>query len=83
MKNQAEVFKVPKEGIEEMENEFDMILRNVREESLDEGIGIGECRNSQKIARNMLVEGFHIPTIAKLSELTIEEVESIRRSIKA
>ena len=81
----------PKKRIIVMENEFDRILRKVRQESLDEGIdigrnegiGIGERRNSQKIARNMLAEGFPLPTIAKLSELTVEEVESIKNSIKA
>ena len=80
-------FKETKEGITDMENEFDRVLKNVRKESLDEGrnegIGIGERRNSQKIARNMLAEGFPLLTIAKLSELTVEEVESIKNGINA
>ena len=103
LRDRVSYFKETKEGITDMENEFDRILRKVRQESLDEGIdigrnegidiglkrgrnegiGIGERRNSQKIARNMLAEGFPLPTIAKLSELTVEEVESIKNGNKA
>ena len=91
LRDRVSYFKETKEGIADMENEFDRVLKNVRKESLDEGIdigrnegiGIGERRNSQKIARNMLAEGFPLPTIAKLSELTVEEVESIRNGINA
>ena len=95
LRERVSYFKETKEGITDMENEFDRVLKNVRKESLDEGrnegidigrnegIGIGERRNSQKIARNMLAEGFPLPTIAKLSELTVEEVESIKNGIKA
>ena len=95
LRDRVSYFKETKEGITDMENEFDRVLKNVRKESLDEGrnegidigrnegIGIGERRNSQKIARNMLAEGFPLPTIAKLSELTVEEVESIKNGIKA
>ena len=63
-----------------MGNEFDKILRNVRKESLDEGAK----KNAMHSARAMLTDGaLPLSKVAEYSGLSISEVESIRRSIKA
>ena len=77
-----------------MSDEFDAILKRVKKETEErgrkkwqvkgrnEGIAIGEKRNSRKLAKNMLAEGsIPVQTIAKISELPIEEVESIKSSM--
>ena len=58
----------------DVSDEFDAILKRVKKES--------EKRNSRKLAKNMLAEGsIPVQTIAKISELPIEEVESLRNSM--
>ena len=87
-----------------MENEFDRILRNVRQESLNEGIdigrnegidiglkkgrnegiGIGEKKNALHSAWTMITDGsLPLSKVAEYSGLTLQEVESIKNSIKA
>ena len=58
----------------DVSDEFDAILKRVKKES--------EKRNSRKLAKNMLAEGsIPVQTIAKISELPIEEIESIKNSM--
>ena len=70
----------PKKRIIVMENEFDRILKNVRKESLDEGIDIG--RN--EVVRSLIASGaLPLSKVAECSGLTLQEVESIKNGIKA
>ena len=63
-----------------MENEFDRILKNVRKESLDEGIDIG--RN--EVVRSLITSGaLPLSKVAECSGLTLQEVESLKKGIKA
>ena len=71
-----------------MENEFDRILRKVRQESLDEGrnegLEIGAKKNALHSARTMITDGaLPLSKVAEYSGLTLQEVESIKNSIKA
>ena len=87
-----------------MENEFDRILKNVRKESLDEGIDIGRSegidiglkrgrnegieigakKNALHSARTMITDGaLPLSKVAEYSGLTLQEVESIKKGIKA
>ena len=74
LRKRVSYFKETKEGMTDMADEFDAILKRVKKES--------EERNSRKLAKNMLAEGsIPVQTIAKISELPIEEVESIKNSM--
>ena len=71
-----------------MENEFDRMLRKVRQESLDEGrnegIEIGVKKNALHSARTMITDGaLPLSKVAEYSGLTLQEVESIKNGIKA
>ena len=71
-----------------MENEFDRVLKNVRKESLDEGrnegIEIGVKKNALHSARAMITDGaLPLSKVAEYSGLTLQEVESIKKGIKA
>ena len=80
LRKRVSYLKDTKEGIAEMGNEFDMILRDVRDRSLDEGAK----KNAMHSARTMLTDGaLPLSKVAEYSGLSISEVESIRRSIKA
>ena len=80
LRKRVSYLKDTKEGITEMGNEFDRILRNVREESFDEGAK----ENAMHSAMTMLTDGaLPLSKVAEYSGLSISEVESIRRSIKA
>ena len=58
----------PKKRIIVMENEFDRILRKVRQESLDEGIDIG--RN--EIVKSLIASGaLPLSKVAEYSGLTL------------
>ena len=80
LRKRVSYLKDTKEGIAEMGNEFDMILRGVRNRSLDEGRNEG----IEKVAKSMIADGsLPLSKVAEYSGLSISEVESIRRSIKA
>ena len=80
LRKRVSYLKDAKEGIAEMGNEFDMILRDVRNRSLDEGRNEG----IEKVAKSMIADGaLPLSKVAEYSGLSISEVESIRRSIKA
>ena len=69
-------------------NEFDRVLKNVRKESLDEGrnegIEIGVKKNALHSARAMITDGaLPLSKVAEYSGLTLQEVESIKKGIKA
>ena len=80
LRKRVSYLKDTKEGITQMGNEFDMILRDVRDRSLDEGAK----KNAMHSARTMLTDGaLPLSKVAEYSGLSNSEVESIRRSIKA
>ena len=73
-----------------MENEFDRVLKNVRNESLDEGrnegidIGLKRGRNEgiKEVARSLIASGaLPLSKVAECSGLTLQEVESIKNGI--
>ena len=75
-----------------MENEFDRILRKVRQESLDEGrnegidIGLKRGRNEgiKEVARSLIASSaLPLSKVTECSGLTLQEVESIKNGIKA
>ena len=79
-----------------MENEFDRVLKNVRKKSLDEGIDIGRNegidiglkrgRNEgiKEVARSLIASGaLPLSKVAECSGLTLQEVESLKKGIKA
>ena len=61
LRDRVSYFKETKEGITDMENEFNRVLKNVRKESLDEGrnegIEIGVKKNALHSARAMITDG--------------------------
>ena len=88
LRERVSYFKETKEGITDMENEFDRVLKNVRKESLDEGrnegIEIGAKKNALHSARTMITDGaLPLSKVAEYSGLTLQEVESIKNGIKA
>lgn len=63
----------------EVSDEFDAILKRGKMETEERALKKGEKRNSRKIAKRMLADGtLTIFQIAKFTELSIEEVESIK-----
>ncbi len=88
LRERVSYFKETKEGITDMENEFDRVLKNVRKESLDEGIDIGVKRGRnegiKEVARSLIASGaLPLSKVAECSGLTLQEVESIKNGIKA
>ena len=80
LRKRVSYLKDTKEGITQMGNEFDMILRDVRDRSLDEGAK----KNAMHSARTMLTDGaLPLSKVAEYSGLTLQEVESIKNGIKA
>ena len=78
----------PKKRMIVMENEFDRILKNVRKESLDEGIDIGVKRGRnegiKEVARSLIASGaLPLSKVAECSGLTLQEVENIKNGINA
>ena len=57
-----------------------MEVRNEgRKEGRKEGIAIGSKNKAWEIAKNMIAEGMTYPTIAKLTGLSIDEIEEIAK----
>ena len=92
LRERVSYFKETKEGITDMENEFDRVLKNVRKESLDEGrnegidIGLKRGRNEgiKEVARSLIASGaLPLSKVAECSGLTLQEVESIKNGINA
>ena len=82
LRKRVSYLKDTKEGIAEMGNEFDRILRNVRKESLDEGRMEGRNEGIEKVAKSMIADGaLPLSKVAEYSGLSISEVESIRRGL--
>ena len=90
LRKRVSYFKETKEGISDMSDKFDAVIRRVRNESLQEGEKIGlekgekkwRAEGRQEVARGMIADGsIPIQKIAKLSKLTVAEVESIRSSM--
>ena len=90
LRKRVSYFKETEEGISDMSDKLDAVIRRVRNESLQEGEEIGLKKGEKKwraegreeVARGMIADGsIPIQKIAKLSKLTIAEVESIRSSM--
>ena len=90
LRKRVSYFKETKEGMIDMADEFDAILRRVKRETEEEGMKKwraegkkeGRAEERKEFARGMIADGsIPIQKIAKLSKLPIEEVESIRSSM--
>lgn len=59
------------------EQKLDIIM--AKKEGLQEGKEIGQKENSMKIAAKMLLEGVPLEFIAKVTELSIEQIEKLQK----
>ena len=90
LRKRVSYFKETEEGISDMSDKFDAVLKRVRKEGEEIGLKKGEKKwraegryeGLEEVARGMIADGsIPIQKIAKLSKLTIAEVESIRSSM--
>ena len=63
----------------DIKNGIDAAKKEGRKEGRKEGIAIGSKNKAWEIAKNMIAEGMTYPTIAKLTGLSIDEIEEIAK----
>ena len=52
-------------------------IKQGREEGIEEGVAQGRADEKRQLARNMLAEGFEPAVVAKITSLTIEEIQKM------
>ena len=97
LRNKVSYYKRTEKGVAEMSAVFEEIVEQERARSFTEGeikgrkegrnegleIGLkeGEADGIRKVARNLITSGMPIPEIAKNTNLSIDEVNSLRKSM--
>lgn len=56
-----------------------MAMRKGRLEGRKEGLKEGELRKEKELIRGMLAEGIDVEMISRISKLSVEEIEQIRK----
>ena len=77
LRNKARYFKQTEEGVAEMSAVFEAIVEQERAKSFTEG----EADGVRKVARNLITSGMPIPEIAKNTNLSVDEVNNLRKSM--
>ncbi len=58
------------------------VFQQVREEGKDIGVKEGEEKNKLRVAFNCLMKGMDIRTIAEITELPVERIESLKTAVQ-
>jgi predicted transposase/invertase (TIGR01784 family) len=69
------------EALEEGGAMMSTVFQQVREEGKDIGVKEGEEKNKLRVARNCLMKGMDIQTIAEITELPVERIESLKTDL--
>lgn len=69
------------EALEEGGAMMSTVFQQVREEGKDIGVKEGEEKNKLRVALNCLMKGMDIRTIAEITELPVERIESLKTAV--
>ena len=81
LRNKVKFYKQTEEGVAEMSAVFEAIAERIRVKSFEEGESDGIIKGRKEVAKSLIADGTPLSKVSELTNLSIDEVNNLRKSM--